>query len=402
MQTPMRGRAGAAPPAEMRVALYAPSDRPGPATPSGGQRLLGPIARALEAAGHRALVPSEFRSDEMEGDRRRQGALERRGARSAVRLVRAYRDLPATARPEAWLTCGLHHRAPDLIGPAVAEALGIPYLLAGASHARAEAGGAHADWLALCARAIAHAGAVLSLTAEDEESLRPLVAHPARLHRLAPFLDPTPYGAAGRDAARRALAADLPLDTARPWLLAAGPMIAGPPLASWRVLGRALGLIADPPWQLLAVGAGAARALVEDALAPLGPGRAVFAGDRDEEALPAVYAACDVFVWPAYDETLSPAILEAQAAGLPVVAGDWPGAAAIVAHGETGTIAPRHDDVAFAGAVVALAAKEEERRAMGARAAARVRERHGLEGAAATLDRALDAALAATVTENPG
>ena len=167
------------------------------------------------------------------------------------------------------------------------------------------------------------------------------------------------------------------------------------------MLGRALGLIADPPWQLVAVGDGAARALVAEALAPLGPGRAVFAGNRDEEALPALCAACDVFVWPAYDETLSPAILEAQAAGLPVVAGDWPGAGAVVVHGETGTIAPRHDDVAFAGAVVALTAGDEQRRVMGARAAARVRARHGLESAAATLDRALDAALAATAGRDP-
>ena len=402
----MRGVAGGstarAPPAEMRVALYAPSDSAGPATPRGGRHLLGLVARALEVAGHQAFLPSDFRSDEDAGDRRRQGALERKGARSAVRLVRTYRDLPTTARPEAWLTCGVGHTAPDLIGPAVAEALGIPYLLVGVSYERAAARGAHAGWLTLTGRAIAHAGAVLSLTAEDEEGARPLVAHPARLHRLAPFLDPAPYAATERDTARRALAAALPLDPARPWLLAAGPMVPGPALASWRVLGRALGLIADPPWQLVAVGDGAARALVDEVLAPLGPGRAVLAGARAEQAMPAVYAACDIHVWPAHDETLCRAVLEAQAAGLPVVAGDWPGAGAIVAHGETGIVAPRHDDVAFAGAVVELAANETERRAMGARASARVRERHGLESAAATLDRALDAALAEAAGRAPG
>ena len=131
---------------------------------------------------------------------------------------------------------------------------------------------------------------------------------------------------------------------------------------------------------------------MEEALAPLGPGRAVFAGARPEDSLPAVYAACDLHVWPAYDEGLSMAMLEAQAAGLPVVARDWP-AAAIVADGETGSITPRHDDVAFAGAVVALCANDEKRRAMGEAAAKRVRARHGLGSAAATLDRALDAAV---------
>ena len=199
---------------------------------------------------------------------------------------------------------------------------------------------------------------------------------------------------ADRDAVRSALAKTLPLDPARPWLLAAAPMRPGAALASWRLLGRSLGLIADPPWQLLAVGDGEVRALVEEALAPIGPGRVVLAGAVEEEGLPSVYAACDLYVWPAYREALSMAVLEAQAAGLPVVAQDWPGAAAVVAGRETGLLTPRNDDVAFAGAVVELSTDPEKRRAMGVAAATHVSDRHGLQTAAATLQRALDAALA--------
>ena len=361
----------------MRIALYTPTDRPDPAAGWGGPSLVRLIARALDAASHQMLAPSEFRSDA--------------GGRQAVRT---YRDLPSVARPEAWLTCGLGHTAPDLIGPVVAETLGIPYLLAGASYARGEAGGAHARGLSFTARAIARARAVLSLTDEDEESIRPLVASTTRLYRLAPFLDPEPYRAVERDEARRALAEALPLDAARPWLLAVAPMRPGVALASWRLLGRSLGLIADPPWQLLAVGDGEARTLVEEALAPIGPGRVVLAGAVEDEKVPSVYVACDLYVWPAYREALSMAVLEAQAAGLPVVAQDWPGAAAVVADGETGLLTPRNDDVAFAGAVVQLSTDAEKRRAMGAAAAARIPAHHGLETAAATLQRALDTALA--------
>ena len=339
-------------------------------------------------------MPSELRTDVDPGEGRRRAALERRAVKHATRLVASYRDLPSVARPEAWLTCRLHHGAPDLIGAVVAETLGIPYLLVGTSCARAEAGGVDAGWRAYTARAIARARAVLSLTAEDEESIRPLVAGTARLYRLAPFLDPAPYRTTERDEARPALARELSLDPARPWLLAVAPMRPGAALASWRLLGRSLGLIAEPPWQLLAVGDGEARALVEAALAPLGPGRVVFAGERRDDALRAVYAACDLYAWPAYQEALSPALLEAQAAGLPAVARDWPGPAAVVADGGTGLITPRNDDVAFAGAVVELSTSAEKRNAMGSAAAAHVRDHHGLESAAATLNRALDAALA--------
>ena len=376
----------------MRIALYTPTDRPDPATAWAGPALVHLLARALDVAGHQAFAPSDFRSDAARGDRRSQAALERRVARQATRLVATYRDLPTTARPEAWLTCHLSHAAPDLIGPVVAETLGIPYLLVGATCARAEAGGAKTGRHAYAARGIARARAVLSFTDDEEESIRPLVARTTRLHRLTPFLDPAPYQAAERGAARRALAAALPLDPVRPWLLAVAPMRPGAVLASWRLLGRSLGLIADPPWQLLAVGDGEARALVEEALAPIGPGRVVFAGSVKDETLPSVYVACDLYVWPAYRETLSMTVLEAQAAGLPVVAQDWPGAAAIVADRETGLLAARGDDVAFAGAVVDLSTNAERGRAMGAAAAARVRDHHGLESAAAALQRALDAA----------
>ncbi len=377
----------------MPIALYTPAARPDPAAPWGGPRLMRLVARALEAAGYHTIAPTEFWSDEALEDNRHQAALERKAARRARKLVTAYRDFPAVARPEAWLTCDLRHTAPDLIGPAVAEALDIPYLLVGAAYARAEAGGARARWLSYTARAIARARAVLSLTAEDEESIRALVPNTARLYRLAPFLDLAPYRAVDRDAARRALADTLSLDPARPWLLAVAPMQTGAALASWRLLGRSLNLIADPPWQLLVVGEGEARWLVEEAMAPLGPGLAVFAGARADDELPAVYAACDLYVWPAYQETFGMAMLEAQAAGLAVVAQDWPGAAAVVANGETGLLTPRQDDVAFAGAVVELCADEERRWAMGEAAAARAQKQHGIESAAATLQRALDAAL---------
>ena len=133
---------------------------------------------------------------------------------------------------------------------------------------------------------------------------------------------------------------------------------------------------------------------MEAALAPLGAGRAVFAGALAEERLPAIHTACDLYVWPAYNEDVPVTLLEAQAAGVPVVAQDWGGCRpASSATARTGLLTPRHDDVAFAGAVVELSANAEQRRAMGAQAARRVRERHGIEAAAATLNRALDVAL---------
>lgn len=88
------------------------------------------------------------------------------------------------------------------------------------------------------------------------------------------------------------------------------------------------------------------------------------------------------------------ALLEAQAAGLPVVAGDSGGVASVVAHGETGLLAPEGDVPAFAEALRTLLRDHEFRTGMGEAAEARAMREHDLTGAAALLDRTLAAVIA--------
>ncbi len=83
------------------------------------------------------------------------------------------------------------------------------------------------------------------------------------------------------------------------------------------------------------------------------------------------------------------AVLEAQAAGLPVVAGRVRGVAEVVRSGKTGVLTPAGDDGAFAAAVRQLLDDRRLRAGLGAAAAATVEERHGLAAASATLERAL-------------
>ncbi len=378
----------------MRIAFYAPLKAPTHPVPSGDRCMGGLLVDALRAIGHEVDIASTLRSFESAGDAAAQADIRARGEAEAAALIERY--AAAAARPEAWFTYHLFHKAPDWLGPAVSAALDIPYLVAEASSAPKQAAGPWAAGHAAAAAAIARADAVLTVTSDDVACLRPLVRAPERLIALKPFLDPTPYQAAraARDGHRARLAAELDLDAAAPWLLAVGMMRPGDKLASYRCLAVALGHLRDAAWRLIVVGDGPARAEVRAAFGALGERCVAYAGERKTDALPAFYAAADVVAWPAVNEAYGLALLEAQAAGTPVVAGRVRGVVDIVVDGETGFLTPPGDDAAFAGRLRALLDDDGLRQRLGADAAANVIRCHGLAAAGATLGHALAVARA--------
>jgi glycosyltransferase involved in cell wall biosynthesis len=321
---------------------------------------------------------SRLRSRDGMGDGVRQRRLAVLGRRLADRILR-------TDAPDLWFTYHLYHKAPDLIGPAAADRLGIPYVVAEASFAPKQAAGPWAAGHAAVAAALARADAVIGLNPADAVGVRPLLADPARYHDLPPFLDIEPFSLARdrRDATRAALAPVWGLDPAEPWLVVVAMMRPGDKLASYRVLGLALASLLDRRWRLLVIGDGSARQAVVEALAPVGR-RVAWLGALEQ--IPETIAAADLLVWPALREAWGMALLEAQAAGLPVIAGRAGGVPSIVADGRTGLLTPEGDAVALADAIAALLDDPDRRRAMGRAAVDHVARVHALPAATRRLD----------------
>lgn len=369
----------------MRVAFYAPLKPPTAATPSGDRRMARLLLRAIRQAGHEPFLASRFRSYEGAGDAARRAALKRRGDALAERLASQLAVGPR--RPDLWFTYHLYYKAPDWLGPAVAGALGIPYVIAEASFAPKRAGGPWDIGHRAVERAIRAADHLLSLNADDRSCVTPLLKPSAGESLLPPFVDAAPYRRARerRSGSRAALAGRHGLDPGVPWLLAVGMMRPGDKLASYRLLAEALARCRDLPWRLLIAGSGSAETAVFELFAPFGE-RVVQLGMLDGRALAPVYGACDLLVWPAVREAFGMAILEAQAAGLPVVAGRTGGVPGIVVDGETGLLTAPEDAAAFADAVRALLENRDLGAAMGAAALDRVRARHDLPQGAERLD----------------
>ncbi len=357
----------------MRIAFYAPLKPPDHPVPSGDRRLAQLFVEALRRAGHEPVIASRLRSFDGAGDPTRQAALAKRGQQAAAQLVRRWRQRPAAA-PRLWFTYHLYYKAPDWLGPAVCDALAIPYVVAEASFAAKRADGAWAQGHRAVAQALRGADAVIGLNPADRAGVLPLVADAGRWLALPPFLDTGAYGPALRD------------PTAPPRLVAVAMMRPGDKLASYRLLGAALARVGDLPWSLDVIGDGPARPAVTAALMPLGA-RVRWHGTLDEAAVAGILARADLCVWPAINEAFGMALLEAQASGLPVVAGDSGGVAGIVENGVTGLLVPPGDAEAFAAATRRLIAAPPLHSEMAAAALRKARGQHDLATAAARLAR---------------
>jgi glycosyltransferase involved in cell wall biosynthesis len=342
---------------------------------------------ALARAGHRVELASDFRSYDSAGDGPRQIALRERGIALGRQLAAQWRDGAAETRPDLWFTYHLYYKAPDWLGPEASAALGIPYVVAEASHAPKRAGGAWDAGHRGAMAAIQRADLLLCPTRDDEAGLRAVAARRGRIESLPPFLDPAPFRAAAqrRDACRIELTRVHGLDPSVPWLAVAAMMRPGDKLASYGALARALARLHDLPWRLLVAGDGPARAEVEAAFAAAVPGRVIFLGALSLDEVAATYAAADLCVWPAVNEAYGMAMLEAQAAGAPVVSCDARGVPDVVEHGRTGLLAPAGDERALAGLVRELLLDEGRRLRMSAAAAGFAAGERSIESAALRL-----------------
>ena len=137
----------------------------------------------------------------------------------------------------------------------------------------------------------------------------------------------------------------------------------------------AIALESIPSARLVIIGEGPNRQDVESRIAALGlTERVLLTGDRSDVAQ--LLPAFDVFVLSSRTEGYSIALLEASAAGLPIVATAVGGNAEIVQQGITGRIVPYSDRDSLAEAIVMLARNESARLQMG-REARTWAERYG-------------------------
>lgn len=91
----------------------------------------------------------------------------------------------------------------------------------------------------------------------------------------------------------------------------------------------------------------------------------LFTGYLEGEDLAAVYASCDLFLFPSTTDTFGNVVLEAQASGLPVIVTDSGGPQENVLPGESGLVVPGNDEESFLQAINHLLAEPRRLKEMG-------------------------------------
>jgi glycosyltransferase involved in cell wall biosynthesis len=332
-------------------------------TPSGDRQIARLTLAALERAGFAPVTVSRLRALDLAGDPASQARLAAEAEAEAARIVARMR----AAAPALWFTYHCHYKAPDLLGPPVARALGIPYAISEPSVSARRRVGPWAAFARASEAAIAAADRLFWTTGRDVPGLE-AAGNAAKMVHLPAFVD---EGPAPSPRPRRT----------PPRLLTVAMMRPGDKFESYRRLAAALPHLAGD-WRLEVVGDGPARAEVEALLAPFGDRITVRGAIDAPPLLRAAYEGADLLVWPGVGEGVGMVYLEAQAAGLPVVAEDHPAQRDLVA----GPLAPPDEPACFARAIEAALADKVTRSAA---ARTLIEARHGLAAAAETLRRAL-------------
>jgi glycosyltransferase involved in cell wall biosynthesis len=354
------------------LAPLKPADHP---TPSGDRLIARQFLRLLDRIGFEVDVASTLRTRCATPD-----ALPEIAAAAAAELARCLtreRAQPAAERAELVFTYHNYYKAPDLVGPALAAGLGIPYVIAESSRSPRRAEGPWAQAHALAEAASDAAALILTPTARDAVMLEQLRPPDQQVVRLRPFIDLSewPAATAARPARKSA--------TIR--LLTVAMMRPGVKIASYERLAAALALLCEVDWQLDIVGDGEGRSAVEALFKHFGE-RVTFHGAvADRTRLGAFYRDADVFVWPGVGEAFGMVYLEAQAHGLPCLAYRYGGVAEVITEGASGYAVSPDDEPRFLALLARLITDAPERERIRLAARRQVERFHSFDAASRTV-----------------
>ena len=366
----------------MDIAFYCPMKPIDHPIPSGDQRMAKLIISALELAGHRVKIASTLRSYDGIGDDK----IQRQIQNFALLEIDQYLQ---NNNPSIWFTYHLYHKAPDWIGMAVAKKLNIPYIIAEASFAPKQK---YCKWALnhqAVLTAIQQSNAIYHLNPNDQNCVDNVINANCRIVKLPPFIEDYQFNSSLNNILllRQKISTIYNIDHKKPWIIITAMMRNGDKLKSYEIISKSLKNLDISSFEILVCGDGKAAKNIKKLFTNYH--NIYFIGLLNRHDLREILYAGDIFIWPGINEAFGLAILEAQAAGLPVVAGDNLGIANMVKNGKSGILTPMGDVDSFAKAIKYLLDNPDVREKMGIFAKDNVKANHNINNAADIFRRTL-------------
>ena len=356
-------------PCTLRIFFYAPFKPLNHPHPSGDLVTASGIVDFLAARGHQVIPASNLRCRWIYW----KPWLWLKLIRERRRILQKLTDTP----PDLWFTYHCYYKAPDLLGPGIAQKLSIPYVIFQGIYSTKR----RRQWTAkpgfyLNKKCLCAAHHVFTNKAVDLLNLKRLL--PAnRVTRVAPGIIPADFSFDAE--ARRELR--------QQWNVVDEPVIFSAAMfradvktegLAWVI--RACGELVRQGLncRLVIAGDGKERDRLHKMANNHAPERVRFVGKIPRRDMFRYYSAADIFVFPGIRESLGMVFLEAQSCGLPVVAFDNAGVPEAVQDGKTGKLVPIYALASFVDAIKCLMVDKRLRRQMGSAAKSYVRRFHDL------------------------
>ncbi|MBX2878566.1 MAG: glycosyltransferase family 4 protein [Granulosicoccus sp.] len=353
-----------------KIAFYAPLKSPDHPVPSGDRQMARMLIYGLRQAGYQVELASQcraFLNDSLDSN-----ALSELERRANLEIKRLTENWKAQGPPSLWFCYHPYYKSPDLIGPALCEKFDMPVITAEASYSVRRN---HGIWIATQEKVLAtinRAVVNICFTQRDEAGLR-AVSKQANLISLKPFIDTSEY-----------IKYHKKTRTVR--FVTVAMMRAGDKMLSYKHLARSLKKLLHLQWTLSIVGDGELRSEVHRLFDGELKDRVKWHGKMPREAIAELFSHSTLYLWPGCGEAYGLAYLEAQSAGLPVVAFRTAGVADVVYDKTTGLLTPAGDENAYASAIADLLSDSEEIARLSANARSQAQSEHSLESASNCLD----------------
>ena len=316
----------------MKIAFYSPLKPYDHKVISGDRNIAKSLIKLFESLGHEVIIPSKFRSYAKNSEA--QHSIYEKSSKEISMILDEFDNKV----PDLWFTYHSYYKAPDYFGPLISKKLSLPYIILEASYAKKRSIGEWKIGSREAFKSITSANAIINFTNRDFEEINKIIRHKSQNYILPPFPDTSIFYKKDLDKNifKKNFSSKFSIPESAPWVLTVGMMRDDDSkLASYEILSKSMNLL-NQDYYLLVVGDGPKKTYVKKLLKEAINEKVFFLGEMKPIDLANLYNCCDIFAWPGVNEAFGLSYLEAQACGLPVVAGNSGGVSEVINKNKSG------------------------------------------------------------------